>query len=338
MNKGRPLIAVLLLLAACHNPQPPSITRAGSASSAQQYQQVKNWPNLPAGYHLGNPSGIGIDSQQNIIVFCRAGRVWPLILPMPSSVITANTILLLDRHSGKIINSWGAGLFIMPHSLTVDKDNNIWVTDVGLHQVFKFSHEGRLLLPLGEAKVAGQDRAHFNRPTDVAVAADGSFYVSDGYRNSRIVKFSPSGHYLFEWGKKGGGPGEFDIPHGIDLDEKGNVYVADRENRRIQVFDANGKFQKEWRGNDFGRICAVRYDKTNRELIAVDYVTNYIRPKGSDILVFDQEGNLLTRFGRSGSYDGPVCWYHDVAVDKDGSIYVGDILGNTLQKFEKPSH
>lgn len=215
----------------------------------------------------------------------------------------------------------------------MDKENNIWVTDVGWHQVFKFSHDGRLLLKLGEAKVPGQDSAHFNRPTDVAIASDGSFYVSDGYRNSRIVKFSPSGKYLFKWGKKGDGPGEFDIPHGIDLDEKGNVYVADRENQRIQVFDPNGKFQKEWKDKDLGRVCAVRFDKAHGNLIAVDYVTNYIRPKGSDILVFDSTGHLQSRWGRSGGYDGPVCWYHDIAVDKEGNIYVGDILGNTLQKF-----
>lgn len=335
MNRACRLLIVFILLIACDMLVSCSNPRARSISCAAlaRYRQIKDWPRLPEGFHLGNPSGIGIDSEQNIIVFHRAGRVWPLILPMPESLITSNTIVILDRQSGRMVNSWGTGLFIMPHGLTVDAQDNIWVTDVGLHQVFKFSHEGRLLMRLGEAKVAGQDATHFNRPTDVAIAPDGAIYVSDGYRNSRIVKFSPDGKYLFEWGKKGDGPGEFDVPHSIDLDGKGNVYVADRENKRIQVFDPNGKFKGEWTGKDFGRICALRFDQTKTRLFAADYLTHYISPKGSDILVFDTSGRLLTRFGRSGFYDGPVCWYHDVAVDRDGNIYAGDILGNTLQKF-----
>ena len=121
---------------------------------------------------------------------------------------------------------------------------------VGLHQIFKFSHEGNLLLKLGVAKTPGNDSLHFDLPTDVAVADDGSFYVSDGYGNSRVVKFSKEGKYLFEWGKKGDKPGEFNTPHMIDLDTYGNVYVADRENNRIQKFDAHGIFLKEWRNND----------------------------------------------------------------------------------------
>ena len=155
-------------------------------------------------------------------------------------------MLEIENESGKIVNSWGANLFIMPHGLNVDKENNVWVTDVGLQQIFKFRHDGKLLMTLGVAKVAGNDSLHFNYPTDVAVTDDGSFYVSDGYRNSRVIKFSKFGKYLFEWGKKGNKEGEFNIPHGIDLDEKGNVYVADRENKRIQKFDSNGKFLKEW--------------------------------------------------------------------------------------------
>jgi peptidylamidoglycolate lyase len=144
--------------------------------------------------------------------------------------------------AGRIINSWGENLFIMPHGLKVDKQNNVWVTDVGLHQVFKFTHEGKLLLKIGEAKVPGKDATHFDMPTDIAIEDDGSFYVSDGYGNSRVVKFSATGQYLFEWGTKGDKESEFDIPHGITLDKNGNVYVADRENSRIQVFDSSGKF------------------------------------------------------------------------------------------------
>ncbi len=306
-----------------------------NGTGVPKYALVKDWPQLPDGYTLSQPGGIGIDTSQHIFVFHRPGRRWKVLEEeFPDSLISANTILMLDRETGKILTSWGANLFIMPHGLTVDRDNNIWVTDVGLHQIFKFSHEGKLLMKLGEAKVAGNDSLHFNRPTDVAVAADGSFYVSDGYRNSRVVKFSKSGKYLFEWGKKGNKPGEFIIPHAIDLDAKGNVYVADRQNNRIQEFDAKGKFLREWKDKSFENLYSVTVDQGNQHLIAVDYLIllNSI-PKGSNILEFDTDGKLIAQFGRSGSYKGPVCRYHDVSVDNEGAIYVGDILGDKVQKF-----
>jgi len=298
------------------------------------YQLVVGWPQLPADFVLGNPSGLSVDHSGHLIVFHRGKRAWPLLLPMPSSLMTTNTILVLDSASGKMLNSWGAGQFLMPHGLTVDAGDNIWVTDVGLHQVMKFTHDGRRLLTLGVAGQPGSDSLHFNRPTDVAVAPDGSFYVSDGYRNSRVVKFSAEGKYLFEWGKKGSGEGEFDIPHGLCLDDAGNVYVADRENRRIEVFDPAGRFLRQFADPSFGYIGAIVYDPRSRRIIAVDD-KSFLRLKhrGSDILVIDPDGKIIFRFGRSGAYSGPVCWYHDLALGPDGSIYVGDILGNRLQKF-----
>lgn len=299
-----------------------------------KYELVKDWPQLPKGFILSQVTGVGVDINQNVFLFHRAGRQWTV--PFPDSLISANTILMLDRETGKILNSWGANLFIMPHGLTVDKSNNVWVTDVALHQVFKFSHEGMLQMKLGVAKTPGNDSTHFNLPTDVAVANDGSFYVSDGYGNSRVVKFSKEGKYLFEWGKKGDKPGEFHTPHGIDLDLQGNVYVADRDNNRIQEFDANGKFLKEWKNNVAVQLYSLSIDKTDNSLFAIDYFTiNDTIIKGSDIIHFDPSINVLTRLGRTGSYNGPVCRYHDIAIDNKSNIYVGDILGNRIQKFRK---
>ncbi len=304
-------------------------------NNGAQYKLVKNWPQFPDGFTLGNPTGIGIDSNQNIVVFHRASREWPYIMSMPKSFIKEHTILVLERETGKIIHSWGNGLFVMPHGLTVDRNNNIWVTDVGLHQVFKFSYNGKLLLKLGEAGVEGNDSTHFNKPTDVTVASDGSFYVSDGYGNSRIIKFSASGKYLFKWGKAGNKPGEFNIPHAIDLDKKGNVYVADRENARIQVFTADGIFLKEWKNPDWGAICSVVYNKINGSFTAVDDVAILkLRHQGSNIMTFDSAYTQTKQFGRGGLYSGPLSWYHDLTVDREGNIYVGDILGNKLQKFK----
>jgi peptidylamidoglycolate lyase len=300
-----------------------------------RYQLVKDWLALPDSFILGNPTGIGIDTYQNVFVFHRADRKWPLIGSMPSSYISSKTILQLDGRNGQLINSWGDNFFIMPHGLTVDDNNNIWVTDAGRHQVFKFSHDGKLLLTLGEARVPGNDSTHFNRPTDVAVTKDGSFYVSDGYRNSRIVKFSSSGHYLFQWGTKGNDESEFDIPHGICLDTKGNVYVADRENKRVQVFDAAGKLLEQWTHKGFGGVCSVAFNRLTGNIVAVDDATSWfkLKHKGSDLIFFDSAGNVSARLGRSGAYTGPRCWYHDVAVDAKGNVYTGDILGNQIQKF-----
>lgn len=328
------VLFTVIFFIACHHSSKQADSKAAVFLSG--YQLVDSWPQLPPGYLLGNPTGIGIDSSQHVFIFHRAGRDWPLLGAMPDTPISASTILMLDKDSGKIINSFGDSLFIMPHGLTVDGSDNIWVTDVGLHQVFKFTHEGKLLMKLGEAKVAGKDSSHFDKPTDVAVAKDGSFYVSDGYGNSRIIHFSAGGKYLFEWGKRGGREGEFNVPHAIDLDADGNVYVADRENKRIQVFTATGKFVKQLTGKHFGRICSVCFNKPEKQLTAVDDAVSWwgLQHNGSDILVFDSTGDLKAKFGKDAFKKQDIkCWYHDVVADGEGCIYVTDILGNRIQKF-----
>ena len=329
------LLGTAGLFLICYFLQP--IKKGNGFDTAIKYELIKNWLDLPKELNLGNPTGISIDTNQNIIVFHRADREWGFFSSMPDKPIQSKTILIINKDNGKLINSWGDNLFIMPHGLKVDNKNNIWVTDIGLHQVFKFSYEGKLLLKLGEAKVAGNDSLHFDKPTDIAITKDGSFYVSDGYGNSRVIKFSATGKYLFAWGKKGDKESEFNIPHGITLDENGNVYIADRENNRIQIFDSTGKFIKQFADNSFGTICAVAFD--NSKLFTVDDFTFLkVQHRGSDAFVLDTAGKVQTRFGRSGFYEGETSWYHDLTVDKDENIYVGDILGNTIQKFRKISN
>ncbi|ANE51822.1 peptidyl-alpha-hydroxyglycine alpha-amidating lyase family protein [Flavisolibacter tropicus] len=331
------LLALTALLVAFYFFQP--IKKGKGLDTTTKYDLVKDWPKLPSDLKLGNPTGIGIDTNQNIVVFHRADSEWPLLGRMPNKPIKNNTILIIDKESGQLRDSWGSNLFIMPHGLTVDKENHIWVTDVGLHQVFKFSHDGKLLMVLGVAGVAGSDSLHFNKPTDIAISKDGSFYVSDGYGNNRIVKFSPSGNYLLEWGRKGNKEGEFDLPHGLSLDNDGNVYVADRENNRIQKFNSSGHFIKQWTNNTFGSICSVFFDSTKEKVFAIDDFTFLkMKHRGSDVIIIDTSAKVQTRFGRSGFYQGPTSWYHDLTVDKEGSIYIGDILGNTIQKFRSVSN
>ncbi|MBT5177296.1 MAG: hypothetical protein HOL93_12190 [Candidatus Marinimicrobia bacterium] len=297
-----------------------------------QYILVKEWPNLPDSLTLGNPTGLGMDPENNIVVFHRANRVWQQ--PMPKDKIQNNTILTLDRKTGNVLKSWGRDIFIMPHGLEVDHEGNVWVTDVGLHQIFKFNSNGNLEFVLGEAGVSGNDQSHFNLPTDIAVSNDGSFFISDGYGNSRIIKFSKKGEFLYEWGTLGSDEGEFIIPHGIDLDSSGNVYVADRENNRIQKFDNRGNFITSWQNTLTDQLYSVTIDKNNNHLYGIDYwVVDKTVIKGSDIFRLDLNANLQLQFGRSGMYEGPISRYHDIAVDDEGNIYVGDILGNKVQKF-----
>ena len=311
-------------------------TRSTNTKMSGTYELVNDWLKLPKDFHSGQVSGIGIDTSQNIIFFQRTDRRWTNTFP--DSLISSKTIFTIDRQTGKILNSWGANLFIMPHGLTVDKQNNIWVTDVALQQVFKFSHEGKLLLTLGVAKTEGNDSTHFTLPTDVAVTKNGSCYVSDGYGNSRIVKFDKNGHYLFEWGKKGTGEGEFDVPHSIHLDNYGNVYVADRENNRIQKFDGNGKFLKQWKNNEANKLYAVSVGKSNSVFAIDDLFINDSLPGGDAVMKFDSKLNLRLRFGRNDSTLNKYYYYHDIEIDNLENIYVANMGdGARVQKFRKIS-
>lgn len=329
-QKGFFYFLLVFLLIGCRNPVKKEVDK--ESENTGSYVLVEEWPKLSKNHVLGLPSGLGIDSNNNILVFHRASRVWEKTFP--EDKIQENTILTLDKQTGKVLKSWGADLFIMPHGLEIDKENNVWVTDVGLHQVFKFSSEGKLLLTLGEARVYGDDSSHFNLPTDIAVSDDGSFYVSDGYFNRRVVKFSKDGTYLFEWGKHGNKRGEFIIPHAIDLDNLGNVYVADRQNNRIQKFDAEGNFIADWNNSETGMLLSVAIDNKNDYLFAIDLVIeNDTIPKGSDIFRFDLNTNLQMQFGRTGFYDNSTSMYHDIIIDDEGNIYVADGSDKTIKKF-----
>lgn len=304
-----------------------------SSKSISEYELIENWAKIPDDYILGNPTGVALTSNQNLVVFHRGSRSWQV--PMPKEKIIEDTFIKIDKVTGKIIKSWGSNLFIMPHGLEIDKEDNIWITDVGLHQVIKYDSNGNELMVLGEEYTPGKDSLHFNLPTDVAVSENGSFYVSDGYGNSRIIKFSSEGEYLFEWGVFGENKNEFNIPHGLDLDKNGNVYVADRENNKIQKFDSLGNFIAEWKNEVIGQLYSVNINNYENYLFGIDYIGfENLVPLGSDIIKFDLDLNLKTKFGRSGNYKGPKARYHDIQVDNEGNIYVGDILNNTIQKFK----
>ena len=241
----------------------------GRQASAQvvDYTEAPDWPNpattaagTPAAWNFGQVSAVATSADGYVLVLHRG----------------AQPIMLFDGGGG-FVGAWGDGLFsngkiiIMApadrevgqsgytavygatgchacgaHSVRVDPDGNIWVVDAPGNVVYKTSPQGRVLMELGSRGVAGMSRNTFNLPTDVAFGPNGDVYVSDGYGNARVVKYTAGGQYALEWGSRGTGPGEFGLPHNLVVDAEGRVYVADRDNRRVQVFAPDGEFLAEW--------------------------------------------------------------------------------------------
>lgn len=307
-------------------------TFSASLSAAEpRHQVVADWPQLPQNHVLGVCAGIGVDSQNRVFVFHRGSRKWSN--PFPKEPIAEPTVSVIDGLTGRLLSSWGAGRFIMPHGLTVDPEGNLWLTDVGLHQVFQCTPEGKILRTLGEAGVPGADENHFNLPTDVAVLPDGSFYISDGYKNTRVMKFSASGQFLHQWGGKGAKRGEFNLPHGLALDGQGNVYVCDRENHRIQVFDADGKTLHVWSGPEIGKPYGIATGPGD-QIFIIDGGLPSLKPgQRGKAVVLDAAGRVLEVFGSQGASPGQFQLGHDIAVGPDGAVYVAEATGARVQKF-----
>ena len=327
----------------------PWISASAAEVSEPIYCLAADWPNLPADLELGQAAGLGFDSGGVVYLFHRgakswagnptlAAKAWSLMARLfegdtSTDPIAQNTILAIDPVTGALLRSFGAERFLIPHGLTVDGEDTLWVTDVGLHQVFKFSRRGDLLLTLGEAGVAGAGRTRFDGPTDVAVARDGSIYVADGYGNARVVKFAANGEYLFEWGGRGDGPGRFNVPHGIAIDARGNLYVADRGNARIQVFDGDGGFLRQISGPGIGRPWALDIAGDGR-LYAVDGGDQDPANPRSGLLVMTLEGEVIARWSRYGYEPGNLVWPHDLAVGHNSEVFVGEVFdANRVQKF-----
>ncbi|MBK8905398.1 MAG: hypothetical protein IPM53_29720 [Anaerolineaceae bacterium] len=298
------------------------------------YTVATNWPRLPPGLVLGQVTGIDVDSQGRVFVFARGEKVWDAE-PIDPAIISSPAVYVFDGPTGELLNSWGENRFVMPHGLSIDNEDNVWLTDVGLHQVYKFDPNGRLLLTLGEAGVAGSDETHFNRPTDVAVRPDGSFYVSDGYLNSRVARFAADGRYLFAWGSAGAGAGEFDVPHSLALDAAGRVYVADRGNARVQIFDEDGRFLTSWQDDlRLGRPWAVRVGDDGFVYVVDGGDQNNWLPDRARILKLTTAGEIVDRFGAYGRQPGHFIWPHALAVAADGTLYVAEVgSGRRIQKF-----
>ncbi|XP_077988747.1 peptidyl-glycine alpha-amidating monooxygenase-like [Glandiceps talaboti] len=323
--------------------------------SKDVYSEVEEWPSLDI--TLGQITAVDVDLNGDIVFFHRADRSWGArtfdfnnkYRDADSGAIDSNTIITVDSITGQIKHQWGSGLFYLPHGLTIDNDGNVWVTDVALHQVFKFPPGGSdsPVLQLGTKLEPGKDDEHFCKPTAVAVeVATGNFYVSDGYCNTRVIKYSKSGEKLFQWGKPtphsrtGKGfppPGKFNLPHGLALaEDKQQICVADRENGRVQCFQtSDGTFVKEYHPQQFdGRVYAIDYQPINGGLL---YVVNGEKEKpGSSapqamVLQFDT-GEVLETWQPKQGLSRP----HDIAVSAVNSqVYICELDPHRLWKFVK---
>ena len=247
----------------------PALAQTADPNSAPNpYHMLDHWEQLPSGKTLGAAIGVEIDHSdgKSLWVFDRCGG-------NDCSGTNVDPIWKFDP-SGKLVASFGAGMFNYPHGLYVDASGDVWVTDgivkngIG-DTAMKFSPDGKLLMTLGQPGVAGDAPDLLNYPSDIVTAPNGDIYIADGHgakTNDRIVKLDKDGHFITAWGKHGSGPGEFNTPHSIALDSTGRVFVADRINSRVQVFDGNGKFIAEWK--QFGRPSSVYIDKNDMLYVA----------------------------------------------------------------------
>jgi DNA-binding beta-propeller fold protein YncE len=277
------------------------------------YKVAANWPQLNKGYNFGEASGVDVDAQGHVWVFNRGH--WP--------------VMEFDR-SGKMLQAWNEDTFrpISAHGLRVGPDGNIWCVDVKGHVVFKLSPEGRVLMVLGNRQnVPGNNDAHdaFYEPTNLRFLPNGNFYVSDGYVNSRVIEFNPAGEYVRQWGRKGTGDGEFDLVHDVAIDSKQRVYVADRRNERIQVFDENGRFLAKW--TDIGAPWGLAYSPKEEAIYMCD-------GKYNRIVKLNLEGQVLGVLSSWGKAPGKLDYAHSIAFDTaDASLYTVEIKNWRVQKW-----
>jgi|SRR5579871_167834 len=329
-------IAILLAVA--------GFVLAQDNSKPNPYRMIENWAKLPEGRNWGSTSAVEIDRDGH--------SVWVAERCGVNSCAgkTDDPILHFDA-SGKLIKSFGSGLLLFPHGIAVDKDDNVWVTDGQAQngkgfQVFKFSPDGKVLMTLGKAGGGTDAPESFNQPNDVAIAPNGDIFVAEGHTagmgTARILKFNKDGKFLKQWGQRGSGSGEFEVPHALAFDSRGRLFVGDRANNRIQIFDQDGKLLDQWK--QFSRPSGLYIDKND-----ILYVT--------DSESTDKEGygyNPGWKRGiRIGSIkDGVVTAFipdslvpkgslpatsaaEGVAVDADGVIYGAEVGSKSLKRYVK---
>ncbi len=287
-------------------------------SGGHRYRVVENWAKLPEGREFRDVAAVAVDGKDQVYVFNRG----------------AHPMMVFDR-DGNFLRSWGEGLFKRAHGLHFDIDGMLWCTDDGDHTVRRCTTDGKVLLTIGvpDKPAAFMSGQPFNRCTHTALSPKGEIFVSDGYGNSRVHKYTPDGKYLMSWGETGTAPGQFNIVHNIVADNDGWLYVADRENHRVQVFDGNGRYETQW--NNLHRPCCLYCSGAGKDL---RFIIGELGPGqpvnirhtnlGPRLSIVDAKGALVARLGGdqgAGTETGRFLAPHGLAVDSRESIYVGEV-------------
>lgn len=295
------LLAILFL---------PSVFAQLQSGPALPHQVVADWAKLPKGWNFGEVSGVATDKMDNVWVFNRG----------------AHPVMQFDR-DGKFLQAWPDIKIISSHGIRVDPDGNLWLIDVKGHVLIKCTPEGRVLMVLGNRQgIAGDNDSKdaFNEPTAIAFGKNGDLFVSDGYKNARVIKFNKDGEYIAHWGRKGTGDGEFNLVHDVCLDSDERVYVADRTNERIQIFDKDGKFLGKWTG--LGAPWGLAYSAKEKCLYMCDGLNNRI-------VKLSMDGKILGTLGGYGKIPGKLDFVHHLALDSTGALYAAEIKNWRVQKF-----
>lgn len=359
-RKGLKFLAVFVVIASCGG-----TARAQQAQYPKQsqlpnpYRLVEDWPTLPQsmnGGHWGELIRADIDPKGNIWVFHRCFNTEPA--GAATCVGRTDPPILEFDPSGKLLTSFGSGLFAFPHGFTVDAQGYIWASDANAsetvlgisakgpsgvvrgHQVFKMSPAGKVMMTLGKPGVAGNGRDTFDQPSGIAIAPNGDIFVTDGHgKNDRVVKFDRNGRFIKTWGHHGSGPGEFDQPHDISIGgSEGHVFVADRSNSRVQIFDQDGNFIAAW--TQFGRPSAV-YVANDDTLYVSDSQSNSTVNPGMlrGITVGSAKDGSLSAFipdpDLAQADVNRISGASGIVADDQGTIYAADVGPHRLRKYIK---
>ena len=292
-----------------------------------RYRVLRQWGELPTGWRYGDVAAVGVDRKDNVYVFNRG--------PHP--------MIVYDRE-GRFVRSWGEGIFKRAHGLHMGPDETLYLTDDGDHTVRQCRLDGAVLMTIG---IPGRPSSFmsglpFHRCTHTALSPKGEIYIADGYGNACVHKYSPDGKLLFSWGEPGTDPGEFNIVHNICCDAAGWVYVADRENHRVQVFDGEGKYETQW--NNLHRPCGLYMESGKDPLCFIGelgpgYAINRDAPNlGPRISILTSEGKLLARLGRmhAGEAVGQFIAPHGLAIDSRGDLYVAEVSNTAWPQIYPP--
>ncbi len=302
---------------------------AGHLSGVPQYAVVEGWGKLPPGYHFQEASSVAVDAKDNVYVFCRG----------------EHPVIVFDRE-GNFLRSWGEGMFKRPHSVIIGPEEEIWLVDDAGHAIYKCTPAGKVVLTLGTPGTPAprQSGTPFNQPTHLAIDPNtADLYVTDGYGNSRVHKFDPAGRHLLSWGAPGTDPGCFNIPHCLITDPAGAVFVADRENHRIQRFDSQGHYLGQW--NNLHRPNSITRDFRREGYFFVaeagtGLTINAAVPNiGNRVSILSPQGDLVGRIGEpfGGEKAGEFLAAHGLALDSRGNLYVAEVTYSVRGRHEKPT-